>query len=148
MSNRQNRRDKNEQLQIHPLRPRRIPPNLGRYHAGDIDGVWGDEMKLTLKRKWFTDKSTIGELYIEDVYECFTLEDVYRAEGDKVYGETAIPNGRYIVVVDWSTHFKRFMPHLLNVPKAVSCLAQIGVETMCGKALKHILISSNNWNMR
>ncbi len=74
------------------------------------------DMELTLKRRWFTDKSTIGELYIEDERECFTLEDTYRAEGDKVNGETAIPNGRYRVVIDWSKHFKRFMPHLLNVP--------------------------------
>ncbi len=32
-------------------------------------------MELTLKRKWFSDKSTIGELYIEDERECFTLEE-------------------------------------------------------------------------
>ena len=73
-------------------------------------------MKLTLRRKWFTEKSTIGELYIEEDYECFTLEDCVRQEGEKVYGETAIPWGRYRVCIDWSNHFKRFMPHILLVP--------------------------------
>ena len=54
-------------------------------------------MELRLERKWFTPKSTIGELSIDDAFQCFTLEDVFRP-GDifqvKVPGATAIPEGR------------------------------------------------------
>ena len=32
-------------------------------------------MELILKRNIFTDKSTIGELTIDDKFECYVLED-------------------------------------------------------------------------
>ena len=32
-------------------------------------------MKLLLERTTYTDKSTIGKLYINGVFQCFTLED-------------------------------------------------------------------------
>ena len=32
-------------------------------------------MELKLIRKEFTDRSTIGELYVNGKFECFTLED-------------------------------------------------------------------------
>lgn len=70
---------------------------------------------LRLKRTTFTDKSTIGELYMPDgVFQCFTLED--RVRDHKIAGETAIPAGRYQIVVDFSNRFQRLMPLLLNVP--------------------------------
>lgn len=73
-------------------------------------------MQLKLIRKWFTQHSTIGELYAGDVFLCYTLEDTVRPEGVKVYGQTAIPAGTYKLIIDLSTRFKRFMPHILNVP--------------------------------
>jgi hypothetical protein len=72
-------------------------------------------MKLTLLRKEFTQKSTIGSLLIDDQFFCFTLEDVVR-EGDKVNGQTAIPFGIYKVIIDFSNRFKKDMPHILDVP--------------------------------
>ena len=82
-------------------------------------------MKLTLKRKVFTNNSTIGELFIDDVFECFTLEDVDRgltatmpiAEIDKtkVHSLTAIPYGEYEVVITFSNRFKCLMPLLVDV---------------------------------
>jgi hypothetical protein len=71
-------------------------------------------MKLELVRKSFTDKSTIGKLYINDVYECMVLEDVVR--DSKIPGETAIPYGEYEVKITYSPRFKRDLPLLLNVP--------------------------------
>jgi hypothetical protein len=74
-------------------------------------------MELTLNREIFTDESTIGELFVNGVYECLTLEDVVRPDGVKVKGKTAIPKGRYEVIINQSARFKRLLPLLLNVPK-------------------------------
>jgi hypothetical protein len=71
-------------------------------------------MNLTLKRFWFTDKSTIGVLYIDNIHESYTLEDVVREE--KIQDETAIPEGKYKVIISYSQRFKRVLPELLNVP--------------------------------
>ena len=78
-------------------------------------------MRLTLNRKEFTDKSTIGELFIEDKFECFVLEDKDRkletaGEKAKVYGLSAISRGSYSIRISWSNRFKQLMPLLLNVP--------------------------------
>ena len=40
-------------------------------------------------------KSTIGALYIDKKFQCFTLEDTYNEP--KIYGKTRIPEGSYAV---------------------------------------------------
>ena len=72
-------------------------------------------MDATLTRRFYTDASTIGQLVIGD-FKCWTLEDRVRAPGVKIYGKTAIPAGRYRVVVTESARFRRPMPLLLGVP--------------------------------
>ena len=64
-------------------------------------------MKLELERKWPKATYTIGRLYVDGVLFCNTLEDRDRGlkQSDnldyiktrKVYGETAIPKGTYMV---------------------------------------------------
>lgn len=71
-------------------------------------------MQITVKRLYKTDTSTIGELLIDGVFECFTLEDIERPV--KIKAETAIPKGTYKVIINESNRFKRLMPLLLNVP--------------------------------
>jgi hypothetical protein len=71
-------------------------------------------MKLLLKRIHKTDISTIGELYIDGVFQCYTLEDIERDV--KIKSETAIPKGKYKVMITLSNRFKKYMPLLLNVP--------------------------------
>ena len=71
-------------------------------------------MKLTLTRKWFHPTCTIGTLDIDGHAEAYTLEDVER--DIKIPGETCIPTGTYVLVIDWSNRFQRRMPHLLDVP--------------------------------
>jgi hypothetical protein len=71
-------------------------------------------MQITVKRLYKTDTSTIGELLIDGVFECFTLEDVERKV--KIKSETAIPKGTYKVIINESNRFKRLLPLLLNVP--------------------------------
>jgi hypothetical protein len=79
-------------------------------------------MNLRVIRQTFTDKSTIGELYIEGKFECFTLEDKVReipgvpVSTWKVAKETAIPYGIYSLILDYSDRFKKVMPHILDVP--------------------------------
>jgi len=71
--------------------------------------------ELKLVRKEFTPISTIGDLLIDDKFFCFTLEDEVR-EFVKIPKRTAIPYGRYQVITNYSTRFKRAMPLFLNVP--------------------------------
>jgi len=73
-------------------------------------------MNLKLTRKDFTDNSTIGDLYIDTEWFCYTLEDTLREPGEKVAGKTAIPAGVYRVVIDFSNRFQKNMPHILDVP--------------------------------
>jgi len=71
-------------------------------------------MVITVKRLYKTDNSVIGEMLIDGVFECFTLEDAERPA--KIKGETAIPKGTYRVIINESNRFKRQLPLLLNVP--------------------------------
>jgi hypothetical protein len=71
-------------------------------------------MQITIKRLHKTDKSTIGELLIDGIFECYTLEDIERPV--KIKAETAISKGTYKVIINQSNRFKRLMPLLLNVP--------------------------------
>lgn len=71
-------------------------------------------MEIKVIRKEFTEKSTIGEMFINGEYLCYTLEDRVR-DGEKVPGETAIPYGKYDVVINFSNRFQKYMPLLMNV---------------------------------
>lgn len=74
-------------------------------------------MLLTLRRERWTETSTIGRLFVNNFFECFTLEDRVRAKGVKVPKQTAIPYGTYEVVMDFSPKFQKIMPHVMDVPK-------------------------------
>ena len=82
-------------------------------------------MNLTLKRLNLTPNYTEGELYVNGVYFCKTLEDTNRDlnkngqfdnNEKKVYGETCIPYGKYKVILSYSPKFKRELPEILEVP--------------------------------
>lgn len=79
-------------------------------------------MLITVARQPSLEHCTLGTLSIDGVEECVTLEDVVReSPGDpvaawKVPGETAIPVGKYRVIVNHSAHFGRDLPLLLKVP--------------------------------
>ena len=89
-------------------------------------------MELILERIAKRKAYTIGRLYIrqqvmdeylpgtEDRYFCDTLEPTWRdyANGAyKVKGRSAIPEGRYAVVISYSPKFEAWLPILLGVPK-------------------------------
>lgn len=72
-------------------------------------------MELHLERRALSPKTTIGQLFVDGWFECLVLEDVVRA-GAKVADQTAIPAGRYQVVITLSARFKVPLPLLLAVP--------------------------------
>ena len=89
-------------------------------------------MELILERIAKRKTYTIGRLYIreqvmdeylpgyENKYFCDTLEPTWRdyANGAyKVKGRSAIPEGRYAVVISWSPKFKQWLPILLGGPE-------------------------------
>lgn len=79
-------------------------------------------MNILLKRFEFGTNYTVGRLYIDGVYECYTLEDTVREQENvpvstwKIAGQTAIPKGTYYVLIDDSRRFGKPMPHVTNVP--------------------------------
>lgn len=75
-------------------------------------------MKLKVERYFFGPEYTIGKLEVDGEFFCDTLEDRIRdlSREKKIPGKTAIPAGRYDVVVNISPRFKRKLPRLLNVP--------------------------------
>lgn len=83
-------------------------------------------MELKVERVEKNSKATIGMLYIDGEPLVSTLEDIDRGlissmtEAEiasiKVQNETAIPSGRYEVIIDMSNRFNKLMPHILNVP--------------------------------
>lgn len=111
-------------------------------------------LNLTLKRFAKRPKYTIGKLYIDNEFFCHTIENTDRgltqemSLGEillkKVYGETAIPKGRYRIVMnvqspayskkpDWVKYCNAYMPRLLNVP------GWQGVLIHCGNTAKDTL---------
>jgi hypothetical protein len=78
-----------------------------------------DNLELIIRRFDANDERTIGELLIAGKFglfhECYVLEDALRER--KIKGKTAIPAGRYRVIVTYSPRFKRYLPELLGVPE-------------------------------
>ena len=81
-------------------------------------------MKIELHRQSPGIRATLGQLYLDGILECLTLEDVVRQDPNpltpeneaKVYGATAIPAGEYKVIIDFSQRFNKDMLHVLDVP--------------------------------
>lgn len=99
------------------LRGLRLPGHRGGGYRPD--GVLSRRqfaaLKLILDRGEYEEGATTGDLYIDGVWECATLEDRVRT-GPKVKGETAIPVGEYEILLTWSPRFKTILPLLIDVP--------------------------------
>ena len=118
-------------------------------------------MEIKVDRKWKKDTYTIGNLYINGKFFGNTLEDKDRGlkqtdslviiQSKKVYGETAIPTGRYEILMNvYSPKFgasswykqvcKGYVPRLKNVPGFEGVLLHTGNTALesfgcllCGK---------------
>ena len=73
-------------------------------------------MHIRVVREPTKNDTTLGALFIDDHWQCHTLEDIIRPVGEKIYGETAIPPGRYKLVLSMSNRFKKILPEVLAVP--------------------------------
>ena len=78
-------------------------------------------MEFLLQRTEKHKDYTIGCLFAGNELICNTLEPTWRdiglgRKGRKVPGKTAIPEGRYPVVITYSPKFAAWLPLLLHVP--------------------------------
>jgi hypothetical protein len=74
-------------------------------------------MVISIIRKPSANGCTLSSWYINGQPFCVGIEDVVRGQGQpKVFGQTAIPTGTYQVRVTMSTHFKRELPLLTDMP--------------------------------
>jgi len=103
-------------------------------------------MNLRLKRRYKGQSYTIGDLYVNGVKVCETLEDRDRfitsdmaecqIQRAKVYGMTAIPYGTYRIDMDavsprfryrsWAQPYDGKLPRLRNVPGFEGVLIHVG----------------------
>ena len=76
-------------------------------------------MELTLTRTDKKTSCTLGVLAVDGKEVCDTMEPTWRdlQKEPKVKGCTAIPEGRYPVVITLSPKFGKWLPLLLNVPQ-------------------------------
>jgi len=72
-------------------------------------------MILQIPRLYYGVECTVSPVIAEGKFFGYCLEDTVRPAGVKIKGKTAIPAGRYEVVVTRSPRFKRLMPLLLDV---------------------------------
>jgi hypothetical protein len=70
-------------------------------------------LNLLVQRDTFTDNSTTGELSINGVFECYTLEPRSDRSQGKPY---CISSGTYVVVLQMSARFGVLTPHIQDVP--------------------------------
>lgn len=73
------------------------------------------QMKLSIYRQPTVQETTMGDMHIDGVKFCETLEDSIRDV--KIDGKTCIPSGVYDVIVTMSSRFQRMMPLVYNTPK-------------------------------
>lgn len=82
-------------------------------------------MQITVNRRPSYNKATLSSVYVDGQPQCVVCEDVLRPYGQYVYGETAIPEGTYGVVIDRSERFSAraghdvFLPRLTDIPGKV-----------------------------
>lgn len=71
-------------------------------------------MNITVLRREFGTDYTRGRMYIDNEFFGYTLEDALRVQ--KINGESAIPAGRYPLVLTYSPKYNKNLPEILGVP--------------------------------
>lgn len=121
-------------------------------------------MQLTLVRADRQPGYTVGSLFINGEFFCYTLEDTDRyltqdmsldeIKSKKVYGKTAIPKGIYTVDMntvspkfkdrEWAKPYDGKLPRLVDVPDYEGVLIHVG--NTAEDTLGCILVGANHFN--
>ena len=83
-------------------------------------------MEIIVKRNQQNEVCTLGWMFIDDVFECYTLEDVGRKI--KIWGKTRIPAGTYKIKLrktgrfhnKYMSRFSSFHKGMLHVQKVLN----------------------------
>lgn len=93
-------------------------------------------MDIKVQRINYQEEYTEGKMYIDEEYFCDTLEDKDRNLSDnmsstdiakiKKHGVTAIPKGKYRVILSYSEKFKKILPEIV----AVKCFSGVRIHSL------------------
>lgn len=103
-------------------------------------------MEITVKRFADNGEASLGVLFVNGIFECFTVED-QEQKGDKVKGETRVPNGTYSVCLrktgGFDTRYKLKYGHM---HKGMLCIHNAKNWKLInnGKEFQYILIHTGN----
>lgn len=99
-------------------------------------------MEIEVLRNVFTDKATISNVSVNNVYECHFIEDKDRGlttlmpiadiKKLKVHGQTCIPYGRYEIVVTKSDRFSKLRGHDVYLPLVLGVPGFTGIRIHTG----------------
>jgi hypothetical protein len=79
-------------------------------------------MKIEVKRFADDGETTLGVLYIDGIFECFTVEDQEQT-GNKVMHETRVPNGTYNISLRNEGGFSaRYAKKYADMHKGMLCI--------------------------
>jgi len=73
-------------------------------------------MNLTVTRQIADNECTIGQMSVDGIFECYTLEPPPLPNIDPIAPKGCIPPGTYNVTITFSGHFQRDMPLVNDVP--------------------------------
>jgi hypothetical protein len=76
-----------------------------------------------VRKTAFPDSPTLGELLIEGVHFCFSLEDPWK---DNAVDVSCIPTGVYQLMLMYSVRFQRDMPRVIGVADRTGILIHYG----------------------
>tara|TARA_Y100000310_G_scaffold167497_1_gene167271 strand:- start:3929 stop:4408 length:480 start_codon:yes stop_codon:yes gene_type:complete len=102
-------------------------------------------MKLAVKRFADNGNTTLGILYIDGIFECFTVEDEERETKKK--GETRVPNGTYDVKLRNSGGYhQKYSSRYGSMHKGMLCIHNKAdwILQNDGMVFQYILIHTGN----
>lgn len=87
------------------------------------------EVVFKLVRDHFSKTTTLGEIFEHNGdHFCYTLEDVVRGYGEKVFGETAIPYGKYELEIRTSPKYGEVVVIFTHKERGSYFLRANGIE--------------------
>lgn len=73
-------------------------------------------MRATIQRDTFTNEATLGKLYVNSVYKCYTKEDCSRHLSSNC---TALPPGEYAMITEYSDLYQTRVIKIIGVKNGI-----------------------------